>query len=392
MTPESKTDPVRKILALSLFDVPLPTGGVSAFLDNTDSLWDALEHVATVHHLPLVQVFTVRFERLGTTTITARRGSALFLFRAKRPLLNLVWLVKLIRHSAVVIMNNESWSDLFSAVVGRICGAHIVMYYHNADKALTGKLPPWALRLFRTRFVDAGATSSPAMRDLFAPSVKAPITILPFGVDADTFAYGKRQPSPILRAVFCGRISREKRIEDIVQGIAAAGSRRQILFTVVGEEQDPERPYSASVQQLAETLGVALTFAGHTPHSVLRQRLMEADVLVNLRPDEGFGKVFIEAMATGLPVIGRRNSPGPTAIIQDGDTGFLVNDAWELATILDRLHGDQELRAQVGRRAHESVMATYTTAHSLRAAEMMFANLLGCNAGTPNAVHRSQRK
>jgi glycosyltransferase involved in cell wall biosynthesis len=392
MMPESKTDPVCKILALSLFDVPLPTGGVSAFLDNTDSLWDALEHVAAVHHLPLVQVFTVRYERLGTTTITARRGSALFLFRAKRPLLNLVWLVRLIRHSAVVMMNNESWSDLFSAVVARICGAHIVMYYHNADKALKGKLPPWALRLFRTRFVDAGATSSPAMRELFASSVKAPITILPFGVDRGTFAYGDRQPSPVLRALFCGRVSREKHIEDIVHGIAAAKSREQILFTIVGEEQDPERPYSASLQHLAEMLGVALTFAGHTPHSVLRRRLLEADGLVNMRPDEGFGKVFIEAMATGLPVIGRRNSPGPTAIIQDGDTGFLVSDARELGTVLDRLHGDQVIRAHVGRRAHEFVMATYTTAHSLRATEIMFANLLGYNAGTPDAVHHTQRK
>ena len=364
---------------------------MASFLDNTDSLWDAIEHAGKIHNIPVVQVFTVRYARLQARTIRAQRGSAIFLFRAKRPLCNLVWLVRLIRKAAVVMMNNESWSDLFSAVAARACGARVVMYYHNADKAVEGKLPAWALRLFRTRLLDAGATSSAALRKLFAPSVSVPIFILPFGVDTQTFAFGERQSGPVLRVIFCGRVSREKRIEDILCGISSAESRAQISFTVIGEEQDPERPYSASLQRMARTLNVTLIMGGHTPHSGLRRRLMEADVLVNMRPDEGFGKVFIEAMATGLPVIGRRTSPGPSAIISHGETGFLVDSTQELAAVLDRLHADPALRTRMGHAAHEFVMASYTTQHALDAAEIVFSQLLDDTGGDVKALHLSAR-
>jgi glycosyltransferase involved in cell wall biosynthesis len=368
--------PDRKLLTLSLFDVPLPNGGVKDFLDNTDSLWDAIEEAGKTHNLPVVQVFTIRRERLNAQTITAMRGSVIFLFREKRPLRNLAWLIGLIRRAELVLLNNESWSDLFSAAVAQLCGARVVMYFHNADKVTSGKLPAWARRFFRSRLIDAGATSSAALKELFAPQVKTPLYVVPFGVDTDVFAYGERPPTPTLRVIFYGRISREKKIEDIVLGISSAQSRSRISFMVVGDEQDPSKPYTTCLRRLAETSGVAMTMCGHTPHSEMRQKLMEADVLVNMRPDEGFGKVFIEAMSTGLPVVGRRSSPGPSAIIRDGETGFLVDDTAQLGAVLDRLQADVSLRTRLGANAHEFVMGTYTLSHVREAAESLFATLL----------------
>jgi SAM-dependent methyltransferase len=177
--------------------------------------------------------------------------------------------------------------------------------------------------------------------------------------------------------LFCGRISREKKIEDILRGISSAHNRTRIALTIVGEEQDPEHPYSRELQNLARTSGVALSFAGHVPHSKIRQCFLEADVLVNMRPDEGFGKVFIEAMATGLPVVGLRRSPGPSAIINDGTTGFLLEDSQELGALLDRLFADPALRARIGRTAHEYVAHSYTIRLALNAAEIIFERLLG---------------
>jgi glycosyltransferase involved in cell wall biosynthesis len=368
--------PDRKILTLSLFDVPLPNGGVKDFIDNTDSLWDAIENAGKIHNLPVVQVFTIGREKLKAKNIVAKRGSAIFLFREKRPLTNLVWLIGLIRHADLVLLNNESWSDFFSAAAAQLCGARVVMYFHNADKVTSGKLPRWARRFLRARLIDAGATSSPALKGLFAPEVKVPLHVVPFGVDTDVFAYGERLPAESLRVIFYGRISREKKIEDIVQGISLAQSRSRISFMVVGDEQDPDKPYTTSLRQLAEASGVAMTMCGHTPHSEMRRKLMEADVLVNMRPDEGFGKVFVEAMATGLPVVGRKSSPGPSTIIRDGETGFLVDDPAQLGAVLDRLHADVSLRTRLGTNAHEFVMGTYTLSHVRAAAESLFVNLL----------------
>jgi glycosyltransferase involved in cell wall biosynthesis len=369
--------PDRKILALSLFDVPLPNGGVKDFLDNTDSFWDALDSTGKAHNLPVVQVFTIRRELLKSKTVVAKRGSAIFLFREKRPLTNLSWLIGLIRHADLVLLNNESWSDFFAATVAQLCGSRVLMYFHNADKATSGKLPEWARRFLRSRLIDAGATSSATLRELFAPEVKVPLSVVPFGVDIDVFAYVERRPTAALRVIFYGRISREKRIEDVVRGIASAQSRSQISLMLVGDEQDPGKPYTTFLRQLAVTSGVQMTMCGHTPHSEMHRRLLEADVLVNMRPDEGFGKVFIEAMATGLPVVGRRSSPGPSALIRDGETGFLVDDAAQLGAVLDRLRADFALRTRLGANAHEFVMHTYTLSHVREAAESLFAGLLG---------------
>jgi phosphatidylinositol alpha-1,6-mannosyltransferase len=64
---------------------------------------------------------------------------------------------------------------------------------------------------------------------------------------------------------------------------------------------------------------------------------------------EGFGLVFLEAMASKKPVIGG-NHGGTPEVIEDGKTGLLVNhgNEKELSSALDRLLSDQNLRLKMG--------------------------------------------
>ncbi len=64
---------------------------------------------------------------------------------------------------------------------------------------------------------------------------------------------------------------------------------------------------------------------------------------------EGFGLVFLEAMAFGKPVVGA-DAGGITDLIRDGSNGLLIppNDPDALAQGLSRLLGDEALRRKLG--------------------------------------------
>ena len=71
---------------------------------------------------------------------------------------------------------------------------------------------------------------------------------------------------------------------------------------------------------------------------------------------EGFGFVYLEAMARSKPVIGGAHGGAPE-VIQDGVTGYLVQhgDTVQLATSIDALLSNPELAGQMGARGRERV-------------------------------------
>jgi glycosyltransferase involved in cell wall biosynthesis len=71
---------------------------------------------------------------------------------------------------------------------------------------------------------------------------------------------------------------------------------------------------------------------------------------------EGFGLVYLEAMACGKPVIGGAHGGAPE-VIDDGKTGYLVQhgDAVQLATAIETLLADPALGQEMGRRGKQRV-------------------------------------
>ena len=75
---------------------------------------------------------------------------------------------------------------------------------------------------------------------------------------------------------------------------------------------------------------------------------------------EGFGLVYLEAMACGKPVIGGAHGGAPE-VIEDGKTGYLVQhgDVAQLATSLETLLSDPVLAREMGARGKERVQRGY---------------------------------
>jgi phosphatidylinositol alpha-1,6-mannosyltransferase len=119
-----------------------------------------------------------------------------------------------------------------------------------------------------------------------------------------------------------------------------------VRFVVVGEGEDRDR-----LEKLSEQVAVRnrVEFTGAVEDDRLMDLYAQADVFVMPSAQEGFGLVFIEAMAFGTPVIGGDHGGTPD-VVRSGETGFLVpfGDEEAIANRVIRLLSDDALRSRMG--------------------------------------------
>lgn len=120
-----------------------------------------------------------------------------------------------------------------------------------------------------------------------------------------------------------------------------------VRFHVVGQDTN-----SSDMQALGHALGVAdhFVFSGWIPNDELRQLYRQASVFVMPSLMEAFGVAFLEAMASGTPVVATRVG-GIPELVQHGRNGLLVkpDDPVGLADALLAVLKDSALAASLSR-------------------------------------------
>jgi glycosyltransferase involved in cell wall biosynthesis len=147
-----------------------------------------------------------------------------------------------------------------------------------------------------------------------------------------------------LRVLFLGALLPRKGLHTLLDAVAACPFPVQL--EVVGDDR-ADRDYAQSIRAQVARLGLQqrVRLHGALPEAEVRRHLLEADLLA-VPSFEGFGIVYLEAMAHGLPVIA--SSAGAAhEVVRHGETGFLVapGDSAALAGRLEQLARDQALRA-----------------------------------------------
>ncbi len=126
---------------------------------------------------------------------------------------------------------------------------------------------------------------------------------------------------------------------------AVRGARLRLLL--VGD--DPYAGARLTCEQLARELGLLdrVVFAGIRRD--IPQVLHASDVFVMASLWEGLGLVYLESMASRLPIVASRVSAVPE-VIEDQVTGLLVRpgNVEELSAALERLAADSSLRQRLG--------------------------------------------
>jgi glycosyltransferase involved in cell wall biosynthesis len=213
----------------------------------------------------------------------------------------------------------------------------------------------------------------------YAPKAK-PVTVVPYGVDLAQFRPGDRRArnsrgagEVVLGAV--ARLSPEKGF-DLLLRAAARLIDRDLPVRVVLVGEGPER---ARLERLAAQLGIEgrVTFRGAVAHEAVPAVLATFDVFVMPSRAEGFGVAALEAQAMELPVVASRVHGLPDVVVH-GSTGLLVppGDVEALATALEQLVRNADVRVALGRRGRAFVAARYSWRENTAQMERLYAYLL----------------
>jgi glycosyltransferase involved in cell wall biosynthesis len=163
-----------------------------------------------------------------------------------------------------------------------------------------------------------------------------------------------------LRVLMLGRKAPAKGSEIALRALAlAANNDVDIRMRMVGPA---ERGYAATLWYLARDLGVLdrVDFIEYEPDAT--GQFDWSNVLLLPSQCEAFGRVTVEALKSGRPVIGAR-SGATTELLTDGCNGLLVDagDADGFSTALLRLANDTALVEAMSRHALASMTGRFTT-------------------------------
>lgn len=287
------------------------------------------------------------------------------------------------RRPALVYLANGITANLDAALAAGRLGIPIIC--HEKGFRRVGPIERWA-----SRRVAVSVSMTDEIREHYAAhGLRARRLVTVFdGIDCEAFAPGggaavRRElgippDAPVVGIV--GHIQEWKGQHLVIEAVAAVRRTHPALYClVVGGIHRQGAEYGAALARRA----AAPDLAGHVVLTGERSDVpacldaMDVAIHASTTP-EPFGRVLIEAMALGRPVIAPREG-GPLVIVVDGETGLLAEprSADALAAAIRTLLDDPGGRAAMGRAARARVDAVFDIRHHVERMQTLFDEALG---------------
>lgn len=265
-------------------------------------------------------------------------------------------------------------------LVGPRLGLPYVAVVHGAEITVPGRLPGSRQALARVlagaaHVVAAGAYPADQARRA-ARGALPPVTVVPPGVDGERF----RPLSPRERAkaradlgvgpdaelvVGVSRLVPRKGFDALVRAAALlAPDHPGLVVAIAGRGRDLPR-----LRRLAERTSAPVRFLGRVADEDLPALYGCADVFAapcrsrwGGLEEEGFGIVFLEAAACGVPQVAGASGGAADAVV-DGETGLVVRrpaDAGQVAAAVGRLLDDPARRTAMGEAARRRAVEHFS--------------------------------
>ena len=243
---------------------------------------------------------------------------------------------------------------------------------------------------FYTKSIDHHIAISNAIKDYLIMSgvAREKITVVYNAVDLDDFdvncnleklreEFSIKDEQPLL-GIF-GRVIAWKGIKEFIQAASLVFKEvPQAKAFIVGGISDGDERYLAEVKKIAEENGVLdkFVFTGYRDDVAPLMKLMDVVVHASIIP-EPFGRVLIEAMAMGKPVVAIR-AGGPLDVVVDGETGFLVamKDTDEMASAVIKILKSPTRAKEMGMRGRKRVEEVFCNKRYVMAVEEIYSSMI----------------
>ena len=196
--------------------------------------------------------------------------------------------------------------------------------------------------------------------------------IAQFGTDPDLFQPAVTSPRPFTVGYF-GRLVEEKGVHLLIDALGRLDGEWRALIVGGGTEAD-------RLKALAAAHGDRIAFREQVPSVEMPALYHQIDALVLpslTRPNwkEQFGRVLVEAMASGVAVIGSDSGAIPGVI---GGAGLVTpeGDVEALTAALRRVRAEPGLRAALGAKGRARVLALFTHAEVAAATVAVYREML----------------
>ena len=243
---------------------------------------------------------------------------------------------------------------------------------------IVSSLARWAYRasLLRVHNWVANSTQLASLLAKFYGVESCRINTIYTPVDFHELESNKRRatdPGSQPLIVSAGRLAHQKRFDILLRAFQQARTSVSARLVIYGEG-----PLKSTLMRQVKRLGVAeaVTICPFMPSRV--EWLREADIFAMSSDYEGMPNALIEAQAFGLPTVSTNCPTGPSELILEGETGYLVprRDSATLADRLVRLATNRQLCRRLGTNAATRVRELFHESHTLK----RWDRLLSCES------------
>ncbi len=268
----------------------------------------------------------------------------------------------------VIHSQSEFTSFLMAKRIAKAVGCPIVHTYHTVYENYTHYFSPSialgrkAARIFTRKIIGqvqgVVAPSAKIQKMLYGYGINKPVEVIPTGLDLTAFAkdvsnsriseiktvLNVSDEDKILLTV--GRTAKEKNIDELLHFFKKlARSKTKLLIVGAG-------PCLGELKQTAKALDISdkVIFTGMVQPEKINEYYRLGDVFLSASKSETQGLTYIEALASGVPVV-CRDDACLTGIIENGKNGFRYQQFADFAEAVNALLDNSRMRQEMSENA-----------------------------------------